>query len=718
MGAGYQHMFTGKERPDQQLKGKTETKLTSSEDPESHRYLLDAIEKDSSLSAQLVEAPQPGEIRFAGLTVRAFALLIDQVIFTIVFLLPALMLLATAFTPVTPLMITSGILVVCALLFSYVMQTWLYPAWFEASSLGGTPGKFLLGLRVVNKKFERLTFKQASIRMTVQFFIMSVGTIIFGLLFGVLTVLVNRSFSAFSTNSELLVVALCMCCVLFNKRKQTLIDLVTGRYVIHAPTSNLAPDWNDTNGHPIQKFVQRLKLCASKTWSELPRKALAIPVGLWTVTVVAVIATNSISIGTLFYKVHQIDERVPVTASSNELLQTLQELKIEPVEAYEDYKTVYIFLDFLRKKADPRYKAAVLTRLLKFDPDSTYYQEEKMKLDAIQNGSEAAKKAYLERAKSEDSDYGTKATCLASAATYCSSPAETRALLTKAISYAPWDRGIALQKIDADVAARDKLAVSKDKKLEAAVPKKLVLLDFSLMIPPESLSAQSAYAQNILQVYPQNTAALITMALNSNEKGDQSKTRAFWDRAVNVDPSDATPFALRAEFYSDDASWDDRTSSHVDLNDALASINKAIALRQNPAYFLTRHRIYDAKGNIAGAKADLEKACTLKPTLPTLAKFARFLSEHGDQKKAEQIARQAYKLIAEDSCTRRKFAGGSQLQFKYTEAGQAVGDLVAVQENGDDKDGEKTLTAALDTVLTKAQRNELMKSIAQAASER
>jgi len=60
--------------------------------------------------------------------------------------------------------------VILMYLFGIPLSGVLYRAFFEASSLQGTPGKALIKIKVVNSGFERISFSQALIRNIVKIF--------------------------------------------------------------------------------------------------------------------------------------------------------------------------------------------------------------------------------------------------------------------------------------------------------------------------------------------------------------------------------------------------------------------------------------------------------------------------------------------------------------------------------------------------------------------
>lgn len=67
----------------------------------------------------------------------------------------------------TELSVFNGVSQLICLLVGLVMY-WLFYAGFESSPLQGTPGKWLLGLKVQNNAGETLTFSSASIRLCIR----------------------------------------------------------------------------------------------------------------------------------------------------------------------------------------------------------------------------------------------------------------------------------------------------------------------------------------------------------------------------------------------------------------------------------------------------------------------------------------------------------------------------------------------------------------------
>lgn len=129
-------------------------------------------------------------------------------------------------------LIDGTILIIPSLVFTYIIPIFggmllslVYKPIFESSELMATPGKAIMGLRVVSEAGERLSLKQAFIRY--------VGTLLSGIIMGI-GYLMN----------------------LFTEKKQTLHDIIAQTVVI----DQLAPDLNY-----FQAWLTQIKKLFSET---------------------------------------------------------------------------------------------------------------------------------------------------------------------------------------------------------------------------------------------------------------------------------------------------------------------------------------------------------------------------------------------------------------------------------------------------------------------
>jgi uncharacterized RDD family membrane protein YckC len=80
--------------------------------------------------------------------------------------------------PDTSMQIIGIFLSIPAVLCGLLVQYWLYTAWFEHSTMSGTPGKVLFGLKVLDTKFKTLSFWQSTKRLFLQFVIVMLISIV------------------------------------------------------------------------------------------------------------------------------------------------------------------------------------------------------------------------------------------------------------------------------------------------------------------------------------------------------------------------------------------------------------------------------------------------------------------------------------------------------------------------------------------------------------
>ncbi len=113
---------------------------------------------------QAVELAEGIEIRLrmAGPMLRAVAYLIDFLIRAAVLIIGGIALNIAGFA-------ISGKIASGIFLLVWFMLDWLYPVFFEVGKRGATPGKRLMGLRVVQSTGSPITFGQAVVRNFLRF---------------------------------------------------------------------------------------------------------------------------------------------------------------------------------------------------------------------------------------------------------------------------------------------------------------------------------------------------------------------------------------------------------------------------------------------------------------------------------------------------------------------------------------------------------------------
>lgn len=168
------------------------------------------VQLDSSVSiAESFTAPPAGYRGYAGFWLRALAQIVDSLLFLVVSLVvfTPFAILSAGINAEDPreelieLLALTGMMGVA--LFIAIPGVWLYHALFESSFWQATPGKRLLGLRVVDLEGRRVGFGRASARFFAKFLssIMYVGYIM----------------------------------VAFTARKQGLHDMIAGTLVVTGP---------------------------------------------------------------------------------------------------------------------------------------------------------------------------------------------------------------------------------------------------------------------------------------------------------------------------------------------------------------------------------------------------------------------------------------------------------------------------------------------------
>ena len=172
---------------------------------------------DTLQSVELAEGVEI-RLRVAGPMLRAGAYLIDFLIR--VMLLLAGMLLSSLAGLALGGRVASGLM-----LLAWFLLDWLYPVVFEAGRRGATPGKRLMGLRVVQASGSPVTIGQA----------------------------VVRNFLRFIDSMPLFTYAFGMASCLASKRFQRLGDLAAGTVVVYdrAPSQPMIPELPPVNPLPL-----------------------------------------------------------------------------------------------------------------------------------------------------------------------------------------------------------------------------------------------------------------------------------------------------------------------------------------------------------------------------------------------------------------------------------------------------------------------------------
>lgn len=163
---------------------------------------------DTLQSVELAEGVEI-RLRVAGPMLRAGAYLID-------FLIRVLLLLAGVFTSMLAGWAMGGKVASGLMLLGWFLLDWIYPVVFEAGRRGATPGKRVMGLRVVQASGSPVTVGQA----------------------------VVRNFLRFIDSMPFFTYAFGMTSCLASRKFQRLGDLAAGTVVVYdrAPSQPMIPD--------------------------------------------------------------------------------------------------------------------------------------------------------------------------------------------------------------------------------------------------------------------------------------------------------------------------------------------------------------------------------------------------------------------------------------------------------------------------------------------
>jgi uncharacterized RDD family membrane protein YckC len=208
-----------------------------------------ASEKLDTLQAVELADGVEIRLRMAGPMLRAAAYGIDMAIRAAVLTIAGLVVLLTG-------IVVGGKVAEGLILLSWFLMDWLYPVIFEAGKRGATPGKRLMGLRVVQTTGSPITLGQA----------------------------VVRNFLRFIDGMPMFSYALGMGSCLASKRFQRLGDLAAGTVVIYAriqvPPQIAQPPPISAVPLPLQLTVQEMRALtlfreSAGLWSEARRSEIA-----------------------------------------------------------------------------------------------------------------------------------------------------------------------------------------------------------------------------------------------------------------------------------------------------------------------------------------------------------------------------------------------------------------------------------------------------------
>jgi len=193
-------------------------------------------------------APGEGETRYAGFWIRLLAMLVDELS---VFILGITLIIVNVV--VSWVALESGFwsplghiqmmdLSACYVLFGvtialFAVIPWYYVALYESSKLQATPGKRMFFLKVVDARGRGIGFWRATYKLAVQTIVVFCMSVIWLGLGKLITDLVDSSVIRLVLwIGDMLLAPIFCCCLLFGG-KQSLVDRISGRYVIHEPVA-------------------------------------------------------------------------------------------------------------------------------------------------------------------------------------------------------------------------------------------------------------------------------------------------------------------------------------------------------------------------------------------------------------------------------------------------------------------------------------------------
>lgn len=573
--------------------------------------------------------------RPAGFVVRAVALIIDFLIIAVAQIPPLL-----AFWTIDretswglPFYLAYLHLVTVYAVASSIVPFWLYTSWFERSKLHGTPGKYIMGLEVVDAKGAPLSFWRSTARLTFQYTIVSILTTAIALVVMLRPHMIENFAVADLFNLidlTCIIYALGTVWCFFNKNKQTLFDLPVGRRVVFAHT-NATELLESESPEPNVQGLNRIRACAQLAWAELPKFKMQLPVIVFYGAYCALILFNFGWVLSQANQIHSIESKIEQSGGKLSLLAALDDLGIKPQAARHSYENISeLFGPLLDGKTLRTYTERAN------QIHSGYLSVTRLaKLEAAENNLDKAAQLMTEFGNSQTDSMVERGTAYAQASTFATDKAKKTQLLKWAMTYTPYSINVLKEKLKADKESNDAEQTKIDQEQLDYVIKhpRSVIEDMTGVTSNNVLRDAKQAAEQVLERYPNNNVASLFTAQYLVNDDKEKEAEQLYTKIIANDTTDPLPYERRAYFYSHE--------KKPDLDKALADINKAIALDPQSAYLEQKISILKRQNDFAGASAAILEASKTKPDFLQLASDAIYLSDHGYKSEAISLVRQA-----------------------------------------------------------------------------
>jgi uncharacterized RDD family membrane protein YckC len=580
-------------------------------------------------------AKQNEKIEPAGFGARAGAIGIDLLILFALHM-PMLWLLSTResfMTSKVPLLIADMMgLAYCGIM-AVFLPFWLYPSWFESSKIGGTPGQYLMGLEVINRKDNHFSFWTVVLRLFIQYAAVLIPSYFFvQLVWNLVPYLMPDFAPTVHRNIEYVIVVVWGIGTLWcfaNPRKQTLFDLPLGRRVVFART-------DAATGASIRgvSMLTRLKQLPRLVWDSLPRTWGRVPLAIYFGICLLGIANDGIGLMYHWHQVQTIEAQIEKNGGADHFGQSLTDLHIKAYDAWWSYDRVTELLaPFIEKKTLRVYltrQNLLMNRL--------YIIERIAKVDSeYQN--ETDYKDFLDYANTKVNELGVRGQAYALAAGVATNNMHRAHLLSQAVAYAPLDRNVLKAKLRFDNEAVKMDDIKADQALmDIALTRTEDITDAPEATDPQWLKDKLELSKEIIKHSPKNTLANLisaqALALSQDPK-DQQAAETLFGQITEFDPSDPIPFARRALFYTKGAkpNWDK----------AVENIDRALALDVQPEYLELKLNALEKKkkGDINAIRDTAEQLLRRKKNLWLLTPHAKYLADHKEREEAQRLVHAA-----------------------------------------------------------------------------
>ncbi|HEY9756766.1 MAG TPA: RDD family protein [Oculatellaceae cyanobacterium] len=575
---------------------------------------------------------QNAKVEPAGFAVRAGAIGIDLLVLFVLHI-PVLIYTSTReqfMSTKTPVLIFDMLGLLYVGIMAIAIPFWLYPSWFEGSKMGGTPGKYIMGLEVIDRNGNHFGFWKVILRLFIQYVVVLIPSIFFVQLVWVLVPYMMPDFApTIHRNIEyvvLVVYGLGLLWCFANRKQQTLFDLPLGRQVIYANT-DAATGASNRN---VSKLT-RLKQLPRFAWETIPHAWGRVPFALYLGIAILAVAFDGVGLIWHWNQVQAIEAKIEQNGGADHFGKSLTDLHIKARDAWWSYDRVTSLLgQFFEKKQLRVY----LTRenLLNNRLETV---RKIAQVDAeYQNDSDM--KDWIDFANSRVFNLGDRGQAFCYLAGCLKNKLEKERFLKLAVAYAPSDMMVLKAKFRFDNESMKMDDIKADQQMmEIAQFRANDFDDEPFATDLKWLQEKFEISTQILKYFPHNTLAMLISAETQAVKGERQTAESLYGQTTDIDQTDPLPFSRRALFYA--------SGPKPDLDKASGDIDRALSMDVQPDYLEEKLAILEKKpkSDINIIRDAAEQLLRRKKDLFLLAPHAKYLSDHGEREEAQRLVHAA-----------------------------------------------------------------------------